>query len=88
MMARDMSSTVTTTTVSTVTAASTFESLGQTLTAVAIVLLLAVLIAREISSSARGDLGRRVARGLDIALMPLTVTFAVVVWLNSGAFLG
>ena len=63
-----MSSTVTTTTISTVTAAAMFESLGQVLTMVALVLLVVALMAREISGSARGDSGRRVARGIDIAL--------------------
>ena len=83
-----MSSTVTTTTISTVTTAATFAELGQAMTMVAILLLIVVLLAREISSAARGNTGRRVARGLDITLVPLMVAFGLVVWLNSGTFLG
>jgi hypothetical protein len=82
-----MSSTVTTTTISAVTTAATFEGLGQTMTMVAILLLIVALLAREISSAAKGAVGRRVARGLDIALVPLTVAFGIVVWINSGSFL-
>jgi len=80
-----MSSTVTTTTISTVTAASAFENLGQVLTLAAIVMLVIALLAREITGSATGDLGRRVARGLDIALMPLIVSFGVVVALSNAS---
>ena len=82
-----MSSTVTTTTISTVTTAATFEGLGQAMTMVAIVLLIVALLAREISSAATGDVGRRVARGLDITLVPLTVAFGIVISINSGSFL-
>ena len=78
-----MSSTITTTTVATVTAAATFDNLGQVLTMVAIGMLAVALLAREISTVARSETGRRVGRGLDIALMPLVVTFVVVLALNN-----
>ena len=83
-----MSSTVTTTTISTVTTAASFQGLGQAMTLVAILLLIVILLAREISQSANGNIGRRVARGLDITLVPLMVGFGLVIWLNSGTFLG
>ena len=83
-----MSSTVTTTTISTVTTAASFEGLGTAMTMVAVVLLILALLAREISASARSDVGRRIARGLDITVVPLLIAFALVVGINSGPFAG
>jgi len=81
-----MSSTVTTTTISTVTTAASFEGLGTAMTMVAVLLLIIALLAREISSAARSDVGRRIARGLDITLVPLLIAFALMVGINSGSF--
>lgn len=77
-----MSSTVTTATVSTVTAAITIESLGQLLTLIALVMLGLVLLAKEIAASSSSRRGRVLARGLDLGFAPLLVVFVVIVVLN------
>ena len=79
-----MSSTVTTTTVATLTMASTFDQLGSALTLVTLVLLVIALLGREITSSANGALGKRVGRGLDLAITPLLVAFGLMLTINSG----
>ena len=83
-----MSSTVTTSTVVTLTAAASFGDLAAMLTIIALVLFGSTLLAREISSSARGVLGRQAAHGLDIALMPLLSIFGLVIALNAQTFAG
>ena len=57
-----MSSTVTTATVSTVTAAITIEGLGQVFTLVALVLLAVVLLSKEIISASSNQRARTLAR--------------------------
>ena len=77
-----MSSTVTTTTVTTLSLATNFEDLGRILTITAVALLALALLSRHISTAAQGPRGRRFARGLDVALMPLLVIFALVLALG------
>jgi hypothetical protein len=79
-----MSSTVTTTTISTITTA-TYWEVGHMLPLVAMLLLVVALLARELSGSIRGDMSRRVSRGVDIAMMPLMITFGVVLYLGTAA---
>lgn len=81
-----MSSTVTTATVSTVTAAITIEGLGQALILAAILLFGVALLAKEIMVVSRHPLGRAIARGLDIGVLPLASVFLLVIALNAIAF--
>jgi len=83
-----VSSTVTTATVSTVTAAVTIEGLGQVFTLTALLLLAAVLLAKEIISSSSHHRARTLARGLDISIAPLLAVFLVMVALNFSSVLG
>jgi hypothetical protein len=82
-----MSSTVTTATVSTVTAAITIEGLGQMLMLVALILLGIALLAKEISSVSQSRVGRMIARGLDIGVTPLLSVFGLMIVLNAVSFL-
>lgn len=81
-----MSSTVTTATVSSVTAAITVEGLGQMLVLAAIVLLGVALLAKEVFSVSESRLDRMVSRGLDIGLAPLLSVFLLVIVLNAISF--
>jgi hypothetical protein len=81
-----MSSTVTTATVSTVTAAITIEGLGQIFTLIAILLLGLVILAKEISSVSSSRGARALARGLDVGIAPLAVVFLVMLALNSTSY--
>ena len=80
-----MSSTVTTATISTVTAAITIEGLGRIFTLTALVLLALVLLTKEIVSASRDRRARALARGLDISIAPLLVVFVVMLALNVAA---
>ena len=82
-----VSSTVTTATVSTVTAAITIEGLGQVFTLTALILLAIVLLAKQIVSTSDHQLARTLARGLDISIAPLAAVFVVMVVLNFSALL-
>jgi heme O synthase-like polyprenyltransferase len=82
-----VSSTVTTATVSTVTAAVTIEGLGQVFTLIALVLLGIVLLAKEISAGSTSRNARALARGLDISIAPLLMVFLVMLVLNATTFL-
>ena len=84
-----LSSTVTTATVSTVTAAITLEGLGQMLMLVSLILLGVFLLAKEFSIVSHTRVGRTIARGLDIGLTPMLTVFALMLVLNSvNLFLG
>jgi hypothetical protein len=82
-----MSSTVTTATVSTITAAITIEGLGQIFTLTALVLLAIVLLTKEIISTSSHQRSRTLARGLDISIAPLMAVFVVMVVLNFSSLL-
>ena len=82
-----MSSTVTTATVSTVTAAITIEGLGQALMLVVLVVLGIALLAKEVASVSQSRIGRMVARGLDIGVTPLLSVFGLMILLNAVSFL-
>jgi len=73
-----MSSTVTSTTVATMTSAVTLAEVAATLTLLAIVLLAATVITKEVSTGT-GLMARRFARGIDLALAPMLVIFASIV---------
>lgn len=81
-----MSSTVTTATVSTVTAAITIEGLGQMMTLVALILLGVVLLAREIAAGSDTRRARLLTRGLDIGVTPLISVFGLLLIVNSFAY--
>jgi cytochrome bd-type quinol oxidase subunit 2 len=83
-----VSSTVTTATVSTVTAAVTIEGLGQVFTLIALLLLAIVLLAKEVTATSKHQRARTLARGLDISIAPLAAVFLVMVVLNFSALLG
>jgi hypothetical protein len=83
-----VSSTVTTATVSTVTAAITIEGLGQVFTLTALVSLGLVLLFKEIFATSRHQRARALARGLDISIAPLLAVFIVMVVLNLTTVLG
>ena len=73
-----MSSTVTTTTVAVVTTAVSSE-VAATFSLLAVALLAVLLIGREVVQYGEGGGVRRMARGLDIATLPLVLAFAVIV---------
>jgi hypothetical protein len=69
-----MISTVTTTTVTTVTAV----TLAASLTLLAVLALLVFLIQKEILSAATGNYARALSRVLNIAIVPLLLSFAFI----------
>lgn len=77
-----MSSTVTASTVSTVTAAASFGDVGGYLLLIGALMLAVTAIAREVSSANRTARGVRFARGLDLALAPLLAVFGVTIYLS------
>jgi hypothetical protein len=81
-----VSSTVTTATVSTVTAAITIEGLGQMLMLVALILLGMALLAKEFSVVSHSRVGRLISRGVDIGLTPLLSVFVLMIVLNAVSF--
>ncbi len=81
-----MSSTVTTATVSTVTAAITIEGLGQVLVLVATIMLSCALLAKELSRGSNTRLGRTLSKGLDLGLLPLASVFVLVIAINAVTF--
>jgi hypothetical protein len=83
-----VSSTVTTATVSTVTAAITIEGLGQVFTLTALVSLGLVLLFKEIFATSRHQRARAFARGLDISIAPLLSVFVVMVAIQLSTYLG
>jgi hypothetical protein len=83
-----VSSTVTTATVSTVTAAITVEGLGQVFSLVAVAMLLVVLLAREVIAGSSHQAARTLARGLDISIAPLLTVFVVSLALNLSTLFG
>jgi hypothetical protein len=80
----DVSSTVTTATVSTVTAAVTIEGLGQIFTLTALILLGLALLFKEVIAGSTSRPMRVLARGMDLSLAPLLVAFLVMIGLNAG----
>lgn len=70
-----MISTVTTTTVSTVTSL----ALAGSLALVCIITLVALLIQKELMTSAEGRLARVLSRALNIGIVPLLITFVLIV---------
>jgi hypothetical protein len=83
-----MSSTVTTATVSTVTAAITIEGLGQALILATMLLLGLALLAKEFAAVSNGKIGRAISRGLDIGVLPLASVFLLVIAINMVTFVG
>jgi hypothetical protein len=79
-----VSSTVTTATVSTVTAAIKVEGLGQVFSLVAV----AMLLAREVIAGSSHQAARTLARGLDISIAPLLTVFVVSLALNLSTLFG
>jgi hypothetical protein len=74
-----VSSTVTTTTVAVVTTAVSTGAMA-TLSLVAVILLAGLLIGREVVNNGHAGGGlKRLARGLDIATLPLVLAFALIV---------
>lgn len=69
-----MISTVTTTTVTTITAV----TLASSLALLAIIALLALLIQKEILSAASGQRARALSRALDVAILPLLLSFIFI----------
>ncbi|HSM55868.1 MAG TPA: hypothetical protein VK879_06910 [Candidatus Sulfomarinibacteraceae bacterium] len=69
-----MISTVTTTTVTTVTTV----TLGASLALLAILALLVFLIQKEILSEAEGQRAQALSRALNLAIVPLLVSFAFI----------
>ncbi len=67
-----MISTVTTATVSTLTLAGSFAMLG-------IVMLLGLLVQKEISANSDNKRAKRLAKVLNIAIVPLLIVFALIV---------
>lgn len=72
-----MVTTVTTTTTTTVTALA-----AATITLVAILALLALMIQKEIFSNISGARARRIARALNISIVPLLIVFLVTLILK------
>jgi hypothetical protein len=70
-----MISTVTTTTVTTV---ATFANAGS-LAVFGIILLLTFLVQKELASASEGRFGRTLARVLNVAIVPLLVSFVFIV---------
>jgi len=66
---------VTTTTVSTVTV----YTLAGSLALVGILAMMALLISKDVTSTANGERAKRIHRALNIALIPLLIVFVVVV---------
>ena len=79
-----MPASVTTATVSTVTAAVTIEGIGQIFTLTALILLAMVLLFKEVVSGSNSRPMRVLARGADLSVAPLLVVFLVMVAINSG----
>jgi hypothetical protein len=73
-----VSSTVTTTTVAVVTTAVS-SGLAATFSLLAVALLAILLVGREVVQYGQGGGVKRLARGLDIATLPLILAFAVIV---------
>ena len=69
-------STVTTSTVSTVTTA----ALAGSVALVGVLILLALLVQKEFSSSAEGARYRTLSKALNIAIVPLLIAFILVVF--------
>jgi hypothetical protein len=76
-----VSSTVTTTTVAVVTTAVS-SGAAATFSLVAILLLATLLLGREVVHYGRGGGVKRLARGLDIATLPLVFAFVVIIGLG------
>jgi hypothetical protein len=78
-----MSSTVTTTTVTMMTTAITLEGLMASLTLTAILRLGCLLLSKEVVNGGAGARIRRLAKGLDIAIVPLLLAFVTTVFLQA-----
>ena len=72
-----MSSTVTTTTVAVVTTAVSSGAVA-TFSLIAVLLLAVLLVGREVVHYGQAGSVKRLARGLDIATLPLILAFAVI----------
>lgn len=79
-----LSSTVTTATVSSVTAAVTIEGIGQIFTLTTLILLALALLFKEVVSGSSSRPMRVLARGADLSLAPLLVVFFVMIAMSSG----
>ncbi len=74
-----MSTTITTATVTTITSVtSTLSGLTDALGLVAVLTFLALLIQKEMLSTASSRLPRAFGRGLNIAIVPLSLAFAMI----------
>ncbi|MBM4416955.1 MAG: hypothetical protein FJ033_01355 [Chloroflexi bacterium] len=78
---------VTTATVSTVTAAITMEGLGHLLALVAVLTLAIGLLAKEAVRLSDSRTARLWSRGLDIATVPLLVMLGMIAVLNVALFI-
>ena len=83
-----MASTVTTTTVATLAAATSSAELAQLLALTSAVLLGVGLLARELAGSSRSARARTLARGLDIGIVPLLVVFLVGLVIGGASVFG
>ena len=71
-----MISTVTTSTVTTIT---TMIGFGMALGLVAVLVLITLLAVRELATVSEGGSRRRLAKALDIGIVPLIIAFAMIV---------
>ena len=81
-----MSSTVTTATVTTVTAAAGMPELGAALTMIAVLLLGVFVVCKELSVSSKQRWVRSMGRGLDIGMTPFLIAFLVLAIVNAGVY--
>ena len=84
----EMSSTVTTTTVTMLTTAVSFGELMAGFTLICVVLLGCLLLSKEVAHVGQGLRVRRLSRGLDIAVVPLLLAFGTTLVLRAMDFLG
>ena len=82
-MRSTMSSTVTTTTVTMMTTAVSLDSLMASLTLTMLLLLGALLLSKELVGGGIGQRVRRIARGLDIGIVPLVLVFVTTLVLQA-----
>ena len=80
-----MISTVTTSTITTIT---TMADFGVILGTVAVVTLVVLLCTRELAAAAEGHGSMRLARSLDVSIIPLVMVFAAVITMKVLTVLG
>ena len=74
-----MISTVITSTITTITTVTAIVGFGLALGVVAVVVLIGLLSAKELSSASGNSTHRLLARSLDVGIVPLAIAFAVIV---------